>query len=86
MGADLQQGFTDISNPRSNGRFSPFLSDWSILLSAMSILIQLSTGITSPVFIEDRVSMVFAPYSNRMRIDFNVSRRIVSMAPAHRRG
>jgi hypothetical protein len=52
----------------------------------MRILIQLGTSITSPVFTEDRVSMVFAPYSNRMRIDFNASSRIVSMAPAHRRG
>ena len=86
MRAGLQQGFTDTSNPCSTGPLSPFLSDWSILLRAMSILKQLSTNITSPVFIEDRVSMVFAPYSKCMRIDFNVSRRIVFMASAHRRG
>jgi len=84
--ADLQQSFTGISNPPSTGALSPFLSDESILLRAMGILIQLSTSITSPVFFEDRVSMLFAPDLNRMRIDFNVCRRVVSMAPAHRRG
>src|SRR6202041_25317 len=63
MRTGLQQGFTDTSKPPSTAPLSPFLGGRSILSCAMRNLIQLSTSITSPVFTEDRVSMVFAPYS-----------------------
>jgi hypothetical protein len=86
VGTDIYQGFTDILNPPATRPPSPFLGHESILSPGMRTLIRLITSITSPVFFEDRVSMVFAPCSNRMRIDFNVCRRIVFMAPANRCG
>jgi hypothetical protein len=79
MGACLQQ-FSKLFN------ISPSPSQKRIIYQAMHILMRRSTSITSPVFTEDRGSMLFAPYTNRMRIDFNVSGKVVSMPPAHRRG
>ena len=85
MWACRHQSLTGISN-RKLFKVSPFQNDESILYRHMSNLIHRSTGITSPAFTEGRVSMVFAPDSNRMRIVHNVLTRVIAMATANRRG
>ena len=85
MWACRHQSPTGISS-RKLFKVSPFQNDESILYRHMSNLIHRSTGITSPAFTQGRVSMVFAPNPNRMRIDRNVPTRVIVMAPPNRRG